>query len=126
MTHVTIETALLEQLVGALEGVQLCIPPAQRPMVLEAITAGRAAIANAEPTGWQPIETAPNDFVTLFDGWNGERVPNVSWAHPKYSSKGNYAWCVSEYEHHNGWVNTEVEGLTHWMPLPAAPQGGTK
>ena len=35
---------------GALEGVRLCTPPAQRPMVREAITAGRAALANAEPT----------------------------------------------------------------------------
>lgn len=33
-------------------------------------------------SGWQPIETAPKDFVTEFDGWNGERVPNVSWARP--------------------------------------------
>ena len=87
----------------------------------EALSAGRAALANAEPTWWQKIETAPKDYVTEFDGWNGDRVPNVSWAHPEYSSKGHYAWCVSEYEHHNGWVNTEVKGLTHWMPLPPSP-----
>ena len=47
---VNIDRATLEQLVGALEGVRLCTPPAQRPMVREAITAGRAALANAEPT----------------------------------------------------------------------------
>ena len=47
---ITIDRATLEQLVGALEGVRLCTPPAQRPMVREAITAGRAALANAEPT----------------------------------------------------------------------------
>ena len=46
---VNIDRATLEQLVGALEGVRLCTPPAQRPMVREAITAGRAALANAEP-----------------------------------------------------------------------------
>jgi hypothetical protein len=71
---------------------------------------------------WQKIETAPKDFVTEFDGWNGERVPSVSWAHPEYSPKGHCAWCVSEYENHNGWINTEVKNLTHWMPLPAAPE----
>ena len=49
MTQVLIDRATLEQLVGALEGVRLCTPPAQRPMVREAITAGRAALANAEP-----------------------------------------------------------------------------
>ena len=48
--------ATLEQLVGALEGVRLCTPPAQRPMVREAITAGRAALANAEPIArMQPV-----------------------------------------------------------------------
>ena len=46
---VNIDRATLEQLVGALEGVRLCTPPAQRPMVREAITAGRAALANADP-----------------------------------------------------------------------------
>lgn len=71
--------------------------------------------------GWLPIESAPKDFVTEFDGWNGERVTNVSWAHPEYSPKGHYDWCVTEYEQHNGWVNEVVRGLTHWMPLPAAP-----
>ena len=50
MTQVLIDRATLEQLVGALEGVRLCTPPAQRPMVREAITAGRAALANEEPT----------------------------------------------------------------------------
>ncbi len=53
---ITVDRATLEQLVGALEGVRLCTPPAQRPMVREAITAGRAALANAEPIGWQAIE----------------------------------------------------------------------
>ena len=50
MTQVLIDRATLDQLVVALQGVQLCIPPAQRPMVWEALTAGRAALANAEPT----------------------------------------------------------------------------
>lgn len=68
-----------------------------------------------------PIETAPKDFVTEFDGWNGERVPNVSWAHPEYSPKGNFDWCVSEYETGHGWANVAVKNLTHWMPLPPPP-----
>lgn len=70
---------------------------------------------------WQPIETAPKDFVTEFDGWNGERVPNVIWAHPEYEAKGEYAWCRSFYEHNHGWTMERVQGLTHWMPLPAPP-----
>lgn len=70
---------------------------------------------------WQPISTAPKDFVTEFDGWNGERVPNVSWAHPEYSPKGHLDWCVSEYETGHGWVNVAVKNLTHWRPLPPPP-----
>jgi len=70
---------------------------------------------------WQPIETAPKDFVTEFDGWNGKRVPNVIWAHPEYEAKGEYAWCRPFYEPNHGWTMERVRGLTHWMPLPAPP-----
>ena len=70
---------------------------------------------------WQPIETAPKDFITEFDGWNGQRIPNVSWAHPEYSAKGHYDWCISVYEHGYGWVTERVTNLTHWMPLPEPP-----
>lgn len=85
-----------------------------------------AASKRAEPTqvetqGWQPIETAPKDFVTEFDGWNGERVPNVIWTQPEYGKKGEYTWCQAEYVQHHGWVMEPVRGLTHWMPLPPAP-----
>jgi hypothetical protein len=71
---------------------------------------------------WQPIETAPKDFVTEFDGWNGERVTDISWAHPEFSDKGYFAWCKSEYVQNYGWSNEEVRGLTHWMPLPQPPK----
>lgn len=71
--------------------------------------------------GWLDIASAPKDFSTEFDGWNGERVPNVIWAHPEYGLKGEYAWCRSVYEPHHGWSMERVKGLTHWMPLPAAP-----
>ena len=70
---------------------------------------------------WKPIESAPKDFSTEFDGWNGERVPNVIWAHPEYEAKGEYAWCRSVYVHGHGWEMERVLGLTHWMPLPDAP-----
>jgi hypothetical protein len=85
--------------------------------------------APAEPAAWQPIEAAPKDFVTVFDGWNGERVTDVSWAHPEFSDKGHFAWCQNQYVANYGWSNDEVRGLTHWMPLPPAPEAansGTK
>ncbi len=74
---------------------------------------------------WRDISTAPKDFVTEFDGWDGERVTNVSWAHPEYSPKGHYDWCVSEYEANYGYFNTAVKGLTHWMPPPQPPETTT-
>jgi len=80
-------------------------------------------VQQAQAPGWMPIETAPKDYVTEFDGWNGERVPNVSWAHPQGAANGEYDWCVSEYISGWGHQNTRVRGLTHWMPLPPAPQG---
>jgi hypothetical protein len=70
---------------------------------------------------WKSIETAPKDYVTEFDGWNGERVTNISWGHPAYSPKGHFAWCVSEYVDHHGNDNVEVKGLTHWKPIPQPP-----
>jgi hypothetical protein len=78
----------------------------------------------AVPEGWQPIETAPKDFCTEFDGWNGKRVPEVSWAKPEFNQRGDYAWCIQQYESGYGWANVEVNGLTHWRPIPAAPEKG--
>jgi hypothetical protein len=78
----------------------------------------------AVPEGWQPIDTAPKDFCTEFDGWNGKRVPDVSWARPEFNQRGDYAWCVQQYENGYGWVNVEVTGLTHWRPIPSAPEKG--
>ncbi len=93
------------------------------PCHLDGIQAVRyiASAPQAKPLTWQPIETAPKDFVTIFDGWNSERVADVIWAHPEYTPKGYHAFCVSEYTNGHGWDNVEVKGLTHWMPLPSAP-----
>ena len=80
----------------------------------------RKSTAPAVPA-WLPIESAPKDFATEFDAWNGARVVNVSWAHPDQSPKGTLDWCVGEYVLNYGWETIAVKGLTHWMPLPAAP-----
>lgn len=74
-----------------------------------------------ELAGWQPIETAPKDF-TEFDGWNGERVTDVSWGWPDYHPKDKRCWIRAVYETGYGWITEEVHGLTHWMKKPEAPQ----
>ena len=71
---------------------------------------------------WLPVETAPKDFCTVFDGWNGERVANVFWGHPEYTEKGIYDWVTSEYIQGFGNENQRVRNLTHWMPLPPTPE----
>ena len=91
---VTIDRATLEQLVGALEGVRLCTPPAQRPMVREAITAGRAALANAEPKKINLTNTAtgslPQRVESIFEAVDKEvaagrlvRTGPLEWSKPK-------------------------------------------
>lgn len=71
---------------------------------------------------WQSIETAPKDVCTEFDGWNGERVTNVSWGWPDYHPKEKRCWIRSVYETGYGWINEEVHGLTHWIPIQKAPE----
>jgi len=70
---------------------------------------------------WQPIDTAPKDFVTEFDGWNGERVVDICWTHPCNSPKGYYAFCKSVYEVGYGQYWEEVKNLTHWMEIHPPP-----
>jgi hypothetical protein len=74
-----------------------------------------------EQESWLPIETAPKDFLTVFDGWNGERVADVFWGHPEYAEKGVYDWVTSEYVQGFGHEHVRVANLTHWMPLPLPP-----
>lgn len=76
----------------------------------------------SESIGWRPIETAPKDVCTEFDGWNGERVTDVSWGWPEYHPKDKRCWIRAVYETGYGWITEEVHGLTHWMKKPEAPQ----
>jgi hypothetical protein len=81
----------------------------------------------AVPEGWRPIETAPKD---------GTRVRLLSpegedvgfWEENRYCVLGSPQGSFGE-----GWVDGENRlpiyaefTPTHWMPLPAAPQGGGK
>lgn len=75
----------------------------------------------AAASQWQTIETAPKDFVTEFDGWNGERVVDICWAHPCNSPQGYYAFCKSAYEVGYGQYWEEVKNLTHRMEIPPPP-----
>ncbi len=109
MTQVLIDRATLEQLVMALEksvGAMQGIYGGWRctqelKMANLAITAGRAAIANAEQQvpQWLPIETAPQNEKVLL-ACDGGIVIGM-WRH---------------YRIHN------APKFTHWMPLPTPPK----
>ncbi len=131
---VTIDRATLDQIVVALKGVESLIEhqytgTREGMNALQnasddaqvAITEGRAALANAEPAGWQPIETAPKGGKFLIAVWEGD------WDNPKqnctlYQATGFLSgpvWAM------RGNYRTEEGGaykLAGWMPLPAAPK----
>ena len=74
----------------------------------EAAEALRAALANAEPTGWQKIETAPATANNVL----------------AFSESGNMKietgfWLINMLHAAN--IDGEKCNYTHWMPLPAAP-----
>lgn len=85
---------------------------------------GSCAPAPAASTGWQPIETAPRSGVLVlllerlsdepFIGrWSDFRSRWVA-STTHYDTDGNA--CVVDCVY--------SEGVSHWMPLPAAPKGG--
>ena len=77
--------------------------PAQCVDVLALITRLRAAEAR---TAWQPIETAPRDCCVI--GWADEWArPDVAW----YCAGAWWSGCGSP-----------CPEITHWQPLPAAPE----
>jgi hypothetical protein len=80
----------------------------------------RLAIQHGLPTGWQPIETAPKDgtrFIAWHEGrsgffhWQGNDGTNrpVGW-------RDDFIYVYPE---------GDLNGPTHWQPLPEAPNGVT-
>ena len=84
MTPLLIDRATLEQLIESLDMSQALLEMRKsnhHASVLAAYKAGRATIANAEPAGWKPIETAPKDGrqILLFGDC---RVTSGHWSAP--------------------------------------------
>lgn len=77
---------------------------------------------------WQPIETAPKDGTQIL-GWNKadgyERKPYICWFGKDYNYEDDDAlWLKGDGDGWStGYYFTPCEP-THWMPLPAAPNGG--
>jgi len=73
--------------------------------------------ASAKSEVWQPIETAPKDGTrVLLRGYGAVQVAGYC-----YVPGGDfYAWIIAND------VHIETQFATHWMSLPAAPQGEMK
>ena len=81
----------------------------------KALTKGRAALANAEPTWWQKIETAPKDgsfYLAFGEGktWT-QNQPNGC-----YPGEWHFSESRGEWRGH-----ALTNDATHWMPLPHSP-----
>lgn len=88
----------------------------------KALLAALAAPAPQAPA-WQPIETAPKDGATVLLWESGSSAPFVG----AWRSGRRPGWhCDTEHYDTDGNAcvisNLWQEGVTHWMPLPAAPQ----
>ena len=83
----------------------------------------QAADAVSVGAGWRPIETAPKDgTMLLLAGFNfgnpqrGQHITAGSWR----NERGWWEGLPDPVAEHLT-ANTQLNNLTHWMPLPAAP-----
>ena len=93
----------------------------------------RLQAALREREGWRPIETAPRDGSEILLT-NGEVVHEGHWVHDEGGTTeyrdldGRYVG-QHDSDGYIGWIDWGggmVPEPTHWMPLPAAPTGGSE
>lgn len=88
-------------------------------------------MAPAAREGWQPIETAPKDWILLLGyfnesgkwrtvrgEWFCQEEIDDQWEFPENGRPGWYETCVNADDPPNCWP---IEP-THWMPLPTPPK----
>ena len=70
--------------------------------------------------GWQPIETAPKDGTNIDILINGmSRIPEVYWGEFDGYKAPISAW-LDGFD--NPVVGLLANEITHWMPIPEAPE----
>lgn len=83
-----------------------------------------AAPTPAELDPWQPIETAPKDgspFIGFTKTRFGRIIAIWSWQKESENKKPNPYFARDGFY---GKTDDRANQPTHWMPLPAAPEGG--
>lgn len=80
--------------------------------------------------GWQDIASAPKNG-TVIDLWDADvgRLADCRWGHPEHSCGEAGQYCDSDWHgERESWVDITFNArlsdcdLTHWMPLPEAPE----
>jgi hypothetical protein len=87
-------------------------------------THGAGEASPVVPSGWQPIESAPNDG-SAFRAYGPELI------HPDFNPWGSVEACFDGETligavwngTHDIWNTMQIKA-THWMPLPAPPSSG--
>lgn len=67
--------------------------------------------------GWQPIKTAPKDQMVLVYAPS----PDPTRWHTSVCDLSPII-CAAKWHPEGGWCVCEIREVTHWRPLPAAPQ----
>lgn len=67
--------------------------------------------------GWQPIETAPQDRMVLVYAPS----PDPTRWHTSVCDLSPII-CAAKWHPEGGWCVCEIREVTHWRPVPAAPQ----
>lgn len=86
----------------------------------DAILAALSAAGLVVEQGWQPIETAPQDQMVLVYAPS----PDPTRWHTSVCDLSPII-CAAKWHPEGGWCMCEIREVTHWRPLPAAPQEAT-
>lgn len=72
---------------------------------------------------WQPIETAPKVRTHILGIIEGA-VLEMYWKPTPWKGEDTGEWCVPTLSSHGcGCCSSKNEQPTHWMPIPAIPEG---
>ena len=85
-----------------------------------------APMSQAEPEGWQPIETAPKDGTRVLLREQYNDVPIIGYYRDYFGQRFG-KWCADQTNYDtdgNACVIDKLvqELISHWQPLPQAPK----
>jgi hypothetical protein len=89
---------------------------------LRIIDALREELAKPEQ-GWMPIESAKKygDEIDIWSDGDGHRITDCAFGKPTYGYQ--LGWIYEAWRDSDGAVYELVKNPTHWMPVPAGPEG---